>query len=196
LVGEYHLTVNAVDFTPRHRDTSLSSTAYVASMFTAKPATATEPAVPVEVTGGDYQWTYTTYCGRKVLERWVDSSANNDGQGAQAGNITGKLCRHKPKPHPHPTPTTSSPSPSPTPTATPTTLQPPSPSAEPSGGDAGRGGSGGGDVEVQPVSGGGGLPFTGDATGLISLIAGVLLIAGGGIVAVTLRRRRGAHSSR
>jgi hypothetical protein len=58
------------------------------------------------------------------------------------------------------------------------------------------GAGGGGDVEVQPVSGDKGLPFTGDATGLISLIAGVLLIAGGGIVAVTLRRRRGAHSSR
>jgi hypothetical protein len=67
-----------------------------------------------KVTGGDYAWTYRTVCG----EHWLDSSKNNDGQGGQAGNITGKVCRHRHHPRPSQTPTgpaTHSPSATPTP---------------------------------------------------------------------------------
>jgi hypothetical protein len=89
---------------PVHRDTSLSSTEYVKSLF----------SQGTTVTGGPYAWAYATLCG----EKWLDSSVNNDGQGAAAGNITGKRCG-KPSPTPTPTDTgTGTPTPSPT-TSTP-----------------------------------------------------------------------------
>jgi hypothetical protein len=93
--GVYGLTVVGELAVPAHRDTSLSSTAYVTSLF----------AEGAQVTGGEYAWTYVTRCG----EKWLDWSKNNDGQGAAAGNITGKAC-----PKPTPTPTTGSPTSSPT----------------------------------------------------------------------------------
>lgn len=64
------------------------STAFVKSMFE-------QGAVLGEVS---YSWTYTTRC-----EKWVDSSANNDGTDTNAGNITSRaLCGgwHK-SPHSH-----------------------------------------------------------------------------------------------
>lgn len=109
--GTYSLTVSGGTFTRKHRNVAGSSTEYVTSLFT-DGAT---------VKGGAYRWTYTTVCG----ERWVDSSANDDGQGAAAGNITGKLC-HKPKPTPTPSPTPTG-TPSPTPTATAPAGQAPAP---------------------------------------------------------------------
>lgn len=97
--GRYSLTVTGGTFTRSHRNVAGSSTEYVTSLFT-QGAT---------VTGGAYSWTYDTAC-----EYWVDSSANDDGQGDTAGNITGKPC-HTPKPTPTPTPSdTETPSPSPT----------------------------------------------------------------------------------
>lgn len=186
VAGVYDLTVNAVDFTPAGRDVSLSSTAYVRSMFTGKPAT--DPAVDVQVTGGAYSWTYTT-----CREKWVDSSSNGDGVGAQAGNITGRLC-HKPHPKPTTTPTgTTSPSPTPTGTVTPTTSPTTSstPTATPTASHTGGSGDGGGDdATVTPVSGGGSLPFTGDRTAEIAAAAVALLAAGAiALVGVRLRRR-------
>lgn len=109
--GTYSLTVTGGTPAHRHGNTSLSSTDYVKSLFS-------EGAT---VTGGAYSWTYVTVCG----EKWVDSSANNDGQGDAAGNITGKLC-HKPKPTPTPTPTATD-TPSPTPTSTTPAGEAPSP---------------------------------------------------------------------
>lgn len=94
--GVYGLTVKGQLSIPLPRDTTLSSTAYVAQLF----------AAGATVTGGDYVWTYTTRCG----ERWLDSSKNNDGIGAQAGNVTGKTCR----PRTTPTPSTGTPTPTPT----------------------------------------------------------------------------------
>jgi hypothetical protein len=94
--GVYSLTVSGGTLAHRHGDTSLSSTEYVKSLFS--PGTT--------VTGGAYAWTYATRC-----ERWLDSSANNDGQGAAAGNITGKLCpkpTHSPTASPSTTPTSPS----------------------------------------------------------------------------------------
>lgn len=99
--GTYSLTVTGAKLARRHGDTSLSSTDYVKSLFGAG----------AQVTGGDYTWTYTTVCG----ETWVDKT-DGDGQGAAAGNITGKRCGRKPSPTPTPTPTGS---PSPSPTGTP-----------------------------------------------------------------------------
>lgn len=91
--GIYHLTVSGGTLAHQHGDTSLSSTEYVKSLF----------SDGTTVTGGEYGWAYATRC-----EHWLDSSKNNDGQGAAAGNITGKLCG-KPTPTPTPTPTTTSP---------------------------------------------------------------------------------------
>ena len=105
VTGIYNLDVTGELAVPAHRDTSLSSTAYVASLFASGAA----------VTGGAYEWNYRTLC-----EYWKDASANQDGQGAQAGNITGKVCRvHRREPSPTPTPTarpTGSATPSPAPT--------------------------------------------------------------------------------
>jgi hypothetical protein len=104
--GVYGLTVVGELAVPKQRDTTLSSTEYVRQLF-AQGAT---------VTGGEYAWTYTTAC-----EKWLDWSKNADGQGAQAGNITGKRC-----PRPLPTPTSPSPSPTETsPTPSPTSSTPP-----------------------------------------------------------------------
>jgi hypothetical protein len=60
----------------------------------------------------DWSWIYTTCCG----ERWTDAAKNNDGQGATAGNITGKTC----KPSPAPTSSTSPAPPTPPASASPT----------------------------------------------------------------------------
>ncbi len=111
--GTYSLTVTGAKLARRHGDTSLSSTDYVKSLFGAG----------AQVTGGDYTWTYTTVCG----ETWVDKT-DGDGQGAAAGNITGKRCHVKP---------TSTPSPTGSPSGTPTGT--PSPTASPTspaGGEA------------------------------------------------------------
>lgn len=97
--GTYHLTVTGGTFTRSHRNVAGSSTEYVRSLFNGD----------AQVAGGVYSWAYTTRC-----EKWVDSSANNDGQGAAAGNITGKRCGR-----PHPSPTgTATPSPTPSSSAT------------------------------------------------------------------------------
>jgi hypothetical protein len=105
VVGLYRLTVTGTLAVPAHRDTSLSSTAYVTSLF----------ASGAEVKGGAYGWRYRTVCG----EHWLDSSANDDGAGAAAGNITGKTCRPHGHPSGTPTPTpTDTGTPSPTPTET------------------------------------------------------------------------------
>lgn len=63
----------------------------------------------------DWKWVYTT-----CSEKWTDAASNSDGQGAQAGNITGKECVK-----PSPSPSTSTPAPTPTapaPVAVPVTL--------------------------------------------------------------------------
>lgn len=91
--GLYALTVSGGTLAHQHGDTSLSSTEYVKSLFS--PGTT--------VTGGAYAWAYGTRC-----EHWLDSSANNDGQGATAGNITGRLCS-KPSHPPTASPTPTSP---------------------------------------------------------------------------------------
>lgn len=101
--GSYSLAVTGGTLARRHGDTSVSSTDYVRSLFSAG----------AQVTGGAYSWTYTTVCG----ETWVDSSSNGDGQGAAAGNITGKLCHRKPKPTPSPTTSSPAVTPSPSPTS-------------------------------------------------------------------------------
>jgi hypothetical protein len=93
VVGIYRLTVHGQLDVPKQRDTSVGSTAYVQQLFTTDST----------VTGGAYRWAYRTVCD----EHWLDSSKNNDGQGAAAGNITGKTCS---KPTPTPSPTTTSPS--------------------------------------------------------------------------------------
>lgn len=105
--GVYHLTVTGGTLAHEHGDTAASSTEYVKSLF----------SDGATVTAGTYAWTYTTRC-----EHWIDSSANDDGQGAAAGNITGKLCPRKPRP----TPTATDTSPAPTPTSSaPTSSTPP-----------------------------------------------------------------------
>ena len=101
--GVYGLKVTGELAVPAQRDTTLSSTEYVRQLFKAGAT----------VAGGEYAWTYTTRCG----EKWLDWSKNNDGAGAQAGNITGKLCQIHRRPTPTPTPTDSS-TPSPTPSDT------------------------------------------------------------------------------
>ncbi|MGH3373193.1 MAG: hypothetical protein ACRDP6_00495 [Actinoallomurus sp.] len=150
--GTYHLTVSGGQLAHQHGDTTLSSTEYVKSLFTDGTT----------VSGGAYAWTYATRC-----ERWVDSSANDDGQGAAAGNITGRRC---PKPSQSPTA-----SPSTTPTApsggssTPTTV----PVGAPQTGDGSTSG------------GGANMPLVG---------GGILLIALGIAGAIALRmKRRGQH---
>jgi hypothetical protein len=115
--GVYHLTVSGGQLAHQHGDTSASSTEYVKSLF----------SDGTTVTGGAYAWAYGTRC-----ERWLDSSANNDGQGAAAGNITGKLC----KPHQSPTPTPTPTSPGGGGGSTPTTV----PSGAPQTGDGSSGG--------------------------------------------------------
>jgi hypothetical protein len=45
----------------------------------------------VNVSAGDYSWTYKTDC-----ESWTDASNNNDGSDDAAGDITGKLCPSSP----------------------------------------------------------------------------------------------------
>jgi len=107
--GTYNLTATGKLDVPAHRDTTLGSTAYVQSLF---------PKDSV-VTGKDYSWKYVT-CGG--AEHWEDASSNDDGKGAGAGNITGKifprcLKHHPTKPPVTPTPTT----PTPTGSASPTT---------------------------------------------------------------------------
>lgn len=109
--GKYSLTVTGGTFTRKHRNTAGGSTDYVKSLFDGDAA----------VSGGDYSWTYTT-----CREKWTDSSANNDGQGAAAGNITGLRC--KPRHSPTPTPTGSgTPTPSPTDTTAPGEAPKPTP---------------------------------------------------------------------
>jgi hypothetical protein len=134
VVGHYNLTVTGA-YLPKHPhgDVTLSSTEYVKSLF---------KGGNVAVAGGDYGWEYTT-----CKEKWLDSSANDDGQGAAAGSILGLPCWHKPPYHkPCPTasatplhtsryghrrpcpPVTSTPTPTPTPTTpvpTPTGTTPP-----------------------------------------------------------------------
>ena len=108
--GTYSLTVTGGTLAHRHGDVTLSSTEYVKSLFS-------DGSV---VTGGAYAWAYLTRCG----EKWLDSSANGDGVGAAAGNITGKVCRlHRREPSPTPTPT-ASPTGSATPAPAPTVSTP------------------------------------------------------------------------
>lgn len=57
------------------------------------PVQAFASATGVSVSGGAYNWTYTSRC-----ETWVDSSANGDGNLAGDGNITGKSCTPPPPP--------------------------------------------------------------------------------------------------
>lgn len=47
----------------------------------------------VHIQPGDFSWIYTT-----CTEQWTDASANNDGQAADAGDITGKACPESPAP--------------------------------------------------------------------------------------------------
>lgn len=54
------------------------------------PKLAFASADNVVVTGGAYSWTYVS--APNACEKWVDSSANGDGNLAGDGNITGKLC--------------------------------------------------------------------------------------------------------
>jgi hypothetical protein len=122
--GIYRLTATGGALAHQHGDTSLSSTDYVKSLF----------SDGTTVKGGPYAWVYRTVC----REHWLDSSANDDGQGAQAGNITGKTCG---KPTPTPTPTSSSPGGS-----TPTAI----PSGAPQTGD---GSSGGGNTALMAAGG-------------------------------------------
>lgn len=100
VVGSYDLTVTGGTLNCKTGDPSASSTEYVKSLF----------GKDAQVSGGAYSWTYTT-----CREKWVDSSANSDGQGAGAGNITGLRCA---KPSPSPTPSGSV-------TPSPTTSTPP-----------------------------------------------------------------------
>lgn len=134
--GVYLLTVTGGQLAHRHGDVTQSSTGYVKSLFSEDS----------KVTGGSYAWAYKTMCG----EHWLDSSANNDGVGAAAGNVTGRLCRphhHRPKPSPSPTTsptgTTSPPQASPLPTST-TTAQATSPAQPATPGEA---------APAQPVTG-------------------------------------------
>lgn len=154
--GVYHLTVSGGTLAHQHGDTSLSSTDYVKSLF----------SEGTTVTGGDYTWTYTTRCG----ERWVDSSANQDGKGTQAGNITGRACT--PRTHP------KSPSTAPThPSGTPSSTSSASPSTMPVGApQTGDGSSQGGGRSPALMAGG---------------VAVVLVgLTGGGWL---MLRRRGQH---
>jgi hypothetical protein len=131
--GLYTLTVSGGTLAHQHGDTSLSSTEYVKSLFS--PDTT--------VTGGAYGWAYSTRC-----EHWLDSSANNDGQGAAAGDITGKLCSkpsHSPTPSPSTTPTSPGGDGG---SATPTTV----PVGAPETGD-GTGGAGGSNVTLMAAGG-------------------------------------------
>lgn len=102
--GVYHLTATGGQLAHCHGDTSLSTSDYIKSLFTEGTT----------ITGGAYNWTYTTRC-----EKWVDASSNNDGLGEQAGNITGKRCG------PIATPTPTPPATTPTPTPPPTESTPP-----------------------------------------------------------------------
>jgi hypothetical protein len=140
--GVYHLTVSGGTLAHQHGDTSLSSTEYVKSLF----------SEGTTVTGGAYAWAYATRC-----ERWLDSSKNDDGQGAAAGNITGKPCG-KPSHSPTPTPTPTSTSPSDDGGSTPTAV----PSGAPQTGD---GSSGGGNAAL--VAAGGLLCALGAGGGLL-----------------------------
>jgi hypothetical protein len=148
--GVYGLAVDGELAIPAHRDTSLSSTEYVKSLF----------ADGATVTGGEYAWTYVTRCG----EKWRDWSKNNDGQGAAAGNITGKTCRPSHSPTPTPTPT----SPSGTPTSSPTTV----PVGAPQTGDG---------------TGHGGGP------GALLVLGGFAMVGAGALAGVVMLRRRGQH---
>jgi hypothetical protein len=148
--GIYRLTVAGGTLAHQHGDTSASSTDYVKSLF----------SEGTTVTGGAYAWAYKTRC-----EHWLDSSANNDGQGAAAGNITGKLCG-KPSHSPTPTPTPTAPSDNGG-SSTPTSV----PSGAPQTGDGS--GSGGGNVALMA------------AGSLVCMVA-----VGGGLL---LWRRRSQH---
>jgi hypothetical protein len=149
--GAYRLTVSGGTLAHQHGDTSLSSTEYVKSLF----------SDGTTVTGGDYAWAYATRC-----ERWLDSSKNNDGQGAAAGNITGKLCG-KPTHSPTPTPTVTPTSPSGDGGSTPTAV----PSGAPQTGDGSS--SGGANAAL--------------------MVAGGLVIALGGGTGLLMWRRRNQH---
>lgn len=114
VAGRYSLTVTGGTLTHQHGNTAVSSTEYVRSLFSADAT----------VNGGAYAWAYKT-----CREHWLDSSANNDGQGAAAGNITGLRCH----PHHSPTPTpTDSGTPSPSPTDTTAPGEAPKPTPVPS----------------------------------------------------------------
>lgn len=141
--GVYGLKVVGELAVPAHRDTSLSSTEYVAQLF--KPG--------ATVAGGEYAWTYVTRCG----EKWLDWSKNNDGQGAAAGNVTGKTCS-RPKPTPTPTPTIPAGG---TPTSSPTTV----PVGAPQTGD----GTGHGGPAVPLILGGFAVVGAGTVGGLLML---------------------------
>lgn len=140
--GIYSLTATGGTLAHDHGDTSASSTDYVKSLF----------SDGTTVSGGPYAWAYQTRCG----EKWLDSSVNNDGQGAAAGNITGKTCG-KPTHSPTPTPTTTSPGGdgSGTPTAV--------PSGAPQTGD----GSSSGGANTALMAAGGLVVLLGGGTGLL-----------------------------
>jgi hypothetical protein len=142
--GLYTLTISDGTLAHRHGDTSLSSTEYVRSLFT--PGTT--------ISGGPYTWAYATRC-----EHWLDSSANDDGQGAAAGNITGRLCAgpsHSPTASPSTTPTTPGDDGG---AATPTTV----PVGAPETGD----GTGGGSSDMTLIATGGLLCLLGTCGGLL-----------------------------
>jgi hypothetical protein len=141
--GVYHLTVSGGQLAHEHGDTSASSTEYVKSLF----------SDGTTVTGGKYAWAYKTKCG----EHWLDSSANDDGQGAAAGNITGKTCG-KPSHSPTPSDTPTSPS-GDGGSSTPTTV----PSGAPQTGDGS--GQGGGNAVL--MAGGAALCAVGVGSGLL-----------------------------
>jgi hypothetical protein len=142
--GLYSLTATGGTPTGKHGDTSLSSTEYVKSLFT--------PGATVA--GGKYAWAYQTLCG----EKWLDSSVNSDGQGAAAGNITGKRCG-KPTHSPTPTPSTTPTSPSGDGNGTPTAV----PSGAPQTGD----GSSSGGANTALMAAGGLVVALGGGTGLL-----------------------------
>lgn len=91
--GSYALTVTApstdtlTGVVPATENDNFSTTGAGFTSTTDWPKLAFASATGVVVTGGAYNWTYATAC-----EKWVDSSANGDGNTANDGNITGKIC--------------------------------------------------------------------------------------------------------
>jgi hypothetical protein len=98
--GSYALTATAPEgdtltgIVPATENDNFSSTGagFVSTGDWAKQAFASPAGVVVG--GGKYSWTYATAC-----EKWVDSSANGDGNTANDGNITGKTCEPAPAPY-------------------------------------------------------------------------------------------------